>query len=489
MDNEVSDAYKQAIIDMQMEYQLITPHVHRANIAEKAIQTFKGHFISIMAGVDDSFPLHLWTLNMLRPSNVSPKISAYMYANGNHDYNAHPFAPLGCKVLIHETPDNRHTWDTHALDGWYIGTSMEHYRNQIVWCKDTRAERISDTVWFKHKYLTNPELTAADAIADAAHKLSKTLEANPPSQMPSTNKDALAKLADIFTQAAKQYSDKEARKSASLPGVESQRNLNKEAASPGVRRRSGARTNEDPAPGVPRRRSTRLNTRQTPGVPRREEARSSNRAPVSENTRHRATRREVRSVTNEAILSAIEISAVPIRTQRLAQRQYPLQLLCELAGAVLDPTTGDLLEYRHLLAHPKYAKTWSRAGTKELGRLAQGIPGVVEGTNTIFFKSYDEIPNDRKKDVTYARICVNERPEKEDPNRVRITVGGDRINYTFDVGTPTADMLLVKLLFNSIISTKGAKFMSLDIKNFYLETPMERYEYMRMKISDIPHRM
>lgn len=65
-------------------------------------------------------------------------------------------------------------------------------------------------------------------------------------------------------------------------------------------------------------------------------------------------------------------------------------------------------------------------------------------------------------------------------------MGGDRINYPFDCGTPTADMLLVKLLFNSIISTKGAKFMSLDIKDFYLNTPMERYEYMRMKIEDIP---
>lgn len=250
LDNEVSEAYKEAIRDMQMEYQLITPHVHRANIAEKAIQTFKGHFISIMARVDDSFPLHLWcrllpqaemTLNMLKPANVSPNILAYMYANGNHDYNTHPLAPLGCKVLIHETPDNRHTWDAHAMDVWYIGTLMEHYGNHIVWCKDTRAERISDTVWFKHKYLTNPEFTAADAIADAAHKLTKTaLEANPPTQIPSTNKEALAKLADIFTQAAKKYSDKEARKSAALPGVERQSNPSREAASPGVHRRSGA---------------------------------------------------------------------------------------------------------------------------------------------------------------------------------------------------------------------------------------------------------
>ena len=88
--------------------------------------------------------------------------------------------------------------------------------------------------------------------------------------------------------------------------------------------------------------------------------------------------------------------------------------------------------------------------------------------------------------MTYGRIVVNYRPEKSDPNRVRLTVGGNCINYPGDCGTPTADMLTVKLLLNSFISTKGAKFMSIDIKNFYLDTPMARYNYMRLKISDLP---
>jgi len=78
------------------------------------------------------------------------------------------------------------------------------------------------------------------------------------------------------------------------------------------------------------------------------------------------------------------------------------------------------------------------------------------------------------------------RPEKEDPNRIRLTVGGNRINFTGDCGTPTAGMLTVKLLLNSIISTKGAKFMTIDIKDFYSNTPMARPEYMRLKIDDMP---
>jgi hypothetical protein len=115
------------------------------------------------------------------------------------------------------------------------------------------------------------------------------------------------------------------------------------------------------------------------------------------------------------------------------------------------------------------------------------MPGRVQGTDTFFFIEKNEVPQDRFKDVTYARICVNVRPEKVDePNRCRITVGGDRVNYPFEVATPTADLLTVKLLLNSIISTEGARFCSIDIKNFYLCTPLKRYEYVRMNLSDFP---
>ena len=88
--------------------------------------------------------------------------------------------------------------------------------------------------------------------------------------------------------------------------------------------------------------------------------------------------------------------------------------------------------------------------------------------------------------MTYGLIVVKYRPKKSAPNRVRLTVGGNRINYPINCGTPTADMLTVKLLLNSVISTKGAKVMSIDIKNFYLNTPMARYKYMRLKIAELP---
>ncbi len=67
-----------------------------------------------------------------------------------------------------------------------------------------------------------------------------------------------------------------------------------------------------------------------------------------------------------------------------------------------------------------------------------------------------------------------------------ITVGGNRINYPDKVATPTAEMLVAKMLFNSVISTKGARFMTIDISNFYLMTPLHRTKFIQIKISDIP---
>ena len=65
-------------------------------------------------------------------------------------------------------------------------------------------------------------------------------------------------------------------------------------------------------------------------------------------------------------------------------------------------------------------------------------------------------------------------------------MGGTLINYPGDCGTPTADLLTVKLMFNIIISTPNAKFMTIDIKDLYLMTPMERFEYFRMKLDLFP---
>ena len=112
--------------------------------------------------------------------------------------------------------------------------------------------------------------------------------------------------------------------------------------------------------------------------------------------------------------------------------------------------------------------------------------GRIKGINTIKLILKHKIPKGWFKDVTYGQFVCTVRPEKLEKNCTRFTIGGDCINYPDKVATPTANLLVTKILFNSTISTPGAKFMTMDICNFYLNSPLLRPEYIRLKISDIP---
>ena len=73
---------------------------------------------------------------------------------------------------------------------------------------------------------------------------------------------------------------------------------------------------------------------------------------------------------------------------------------------------------------------------------------------------------------------------KIEPFRVRITVGGDRLPYPDDAGASVSNILETKILINSVISDskRGARFMSADVKGFFLNSPMKRPEYMPTSI-------
>ncbi len=90
MDNQATLHIKK----ISYRLQIVKPHNHHVNAAERAIQTFKGAFIAALATTDSDFPLQLWdrltpqvedTLNMLRASRVDPSESAYEILNGPYD--------------------------------------------------------------------------------------------------------------------------------------------------------------------------------------------------------------------------------------------------------------------------------------------------------------------------------------------------------------------------------------------------------------------
>ena len=123
---------------------------------------------------------------------------------------------------------------------------------------------------------------------------------------------------------------------------------------------------------------------------------------------------------------------------------------------------------------------WKKSLSNELGRLAQGVAGRVVYTDTIDFIPKSKVPINKK--VTYANLVCDYRPLKDEPFRVRITVGGDKLDCYDDVGSPAASLLETKLLINSTISDAkhGARFMSADLKDHFLASPMEGNEYMRI---------
>ena len=112
--------------------------------------------------------------------------------------------------------------------------------------------------------------------------------------------------------------------------------------------------------------------------------------------------------------------------------------------------------------------------------------GRNEGADTLSFIDKKDIPSERWKDVAHSRIVCNVRPQKAEVNRTQLTFGRQNLDVPMDCGTPTASLLTIKLLLNSVISTPNARFMTIDIKDFYLTTPLERPEYLRMKLSYFP---
>ena len=110
---------KKAFRKNDVDFQLVPPHVYRLNAAERAIQTFKSHFLAGLATLPSDFPMKEWdrllphvqlTLNHLRASRRQPTLSAHAAALGTYNVNAHPLAPPGTKVLVHETSEQQGTF-------------------------------------------------------------------------------------------------------------------------------------------------------------------------------------------------------------------------------------------------------------------------------------------------------------------------------------------------------------------------------------------
>ena len=97
-----------------------------------------------------------------------------------------------------EHPDKIKTWGMNSKPVYYIGTSLEHYRYYWGWMNDTKRIRGSDTVKFKHKYITNPSITTGDDIVNADKQLTSALRVIISPPLVKSGIEHLRALTDIF---------------------------------------------------------------------------------------------------------------------------------------------------------------------------------------------------------------------------------------------------------------------------------------------------
>ena len=193
MDNEISASMETWLDDSVIKLELTPVAQHQTNRAERAIRTWKGHFIATMAGIDPECPLSLWeefvaqaelTLNLMRASPSNPMMSAWEMLCGRFDINSTPIAPLGMKVLVHDTPEKRGSWHGHGSLGFYTGRALKHYRCHTVWMKESRATRISNCISWHPVLLKMPGSSLIEELTSAVvetQRLLAKIVANPSS--------------------------------------------------------------------------------------------------------------------------------------------------------------------------------------------------------------------------------------------------------------------------------------------------------------------
>jgi hypothetical protein len=376
-----------------------------------------------MCSTDKYFPMHLWdrilpqavmTLNMLRDSRISPKLSAATHIFGQYDSNRAPMAPPGTRIITHETPGRRRSWAPHGQDGWYIGPALEHYRCYTVYITKTRSNRIVETVDFPpQKFILqfpSSHDLATQAAPDLTHALLHSQPVRPFCQVGDEQAIALKRLASTFASAKPRNRNNPLAPQDEIENNATQRVLTT-VSPPRV-----ADTDQEqisiqhisPSQSTPnshRRQRTRVRrtiTPQTPHVMVRHSARKQNLS---------------QDMMAETINQANHCFSISSQTKYTQQQSTntDINISPEMANAVICPETGKYLKHQELITKLRYKIKWMKSTANEINRLFN--------RNTIRFIRRSDVTKRRK--VTYGSFVVDIKDHKDEKERTRLTVGGD----------------------------------------------------------------
>jgi hypothetical protein len=465
LDSKTSADLKKNLKKYDLTYQLVPPHVHRRNAAERAIQTYKNHLLSFLATCNPEFPVFKWdrllfqvelTLNLLRLSRLNPSLSAHVYLNGNFDFNKTPLAPPGIKGFVHLKPDQRASFAYHGEEDWYVGPSMEHYCRVKCYLPATAQERNVDTLQFFPKAIPFPAISTEYYLKQAASDILSILQ-NLPSQLPylsygdATN-NAIVQIAIALLGRAKS-SPPSPSILPTMPAPVAQAPVQPPRVQPTI---------QPPRGPIPASVPLLLN-----------EKKRNHFVSLLRVLRLRSSRR-----THSTRQSTLPKPALQ-HVQAVKTFSHHVHHIYNDQGKK---------NHRHYLewnkrSHMDHYTLLSNG----FGRLAQGFQNTIVGTDTIDFIHRNEVPP--SINVTYGNFICDYRPLKSKAYQVRLTVGGDKLPYADNAGSPAASLLETKLIINSTISDveRGAPFLlCADLKDHFLASHMKTQEFMRIKYKYFP---
>jgi hypothetical protein len=314
---------------------------------------------------------------------------------------------------------------------------MHHYRCQHVYISATASARIVDTLeFFPHNYQMS-QLSSTGRLLLAAKDMMDALK-NPHPEVPfaSVGHDTISVLAELVAIfKLKLHQTLSPTPQAGLPPVFQLPCL---AA-------SSDQIMNSPMPASRQMRSqTTIHTKSIPKVPLLP-----------------------RVVTPRALRPSAP--RVPTRSRRVSPRNLSQYDFCRMdtasmfisladnhsswqhqENAVIHHVTGKEMEYAALMKDPRLRPLWTRGFGNECGRFFHGIRDIP-GTESCLFINLTNIPTDIK--ITYSKIVCDDKPHKKEKERVRLTVGGDKLDYSGDVATSTADITTFKIVINITLST------------------------------------
>lgn len=558
LDNETSNHLFDFYRTNDITWQLVPPYCHRGNKAEKAIGTYKEHFISILCTTSPGFPGNRWdglmplaeiTINLLRPCTHNKYISAYEgMLKKKYDMVAHPFGIAGCRVAVHESRGQRASWAPLSTPGYYMGPADATVRCHNVLVTKTNSLRVSDSVaWFPTP-LRMPGSSVLERLNSAIDNLGtsiKDLSANSAysvqfPQLQDITQDAfdsLSVLSSLFLPHSSTTQPEQSTDLPALPEVAAVPEVPLEPPPPVQRVSPGTAVGSDettmvtgsprvpppPVQRVPAEAAVGSGETQSPTVvqsispepvgmaiipeplpfrpPKHQRPRKTAITPKATASQRPSKILQQKQYHNQRpqqlpSLPEMDRPNQPFRPQKWptdrvtrrgakassvanAQRVSTSALPTPIEQKAVAYSTlnldahGKPLTYTSALAGPNQSD-WSQKNDEEIIRLLL--------SDTLDPILHDNIPRDRLKDIAYYNPQVKEKmKDGEVIRRVRGTVGGNVIDYPGDVSAPTAEMAVVKLLVQSTIS-KDAEWMTADISDYYLNTPLERPEYIRVPL-------